>query len=79
MTLDEIEALPKDVLIPADVAKYLKCDPYWINCMAKKDPRGLGFPIIMIGSRVKIPKAGFVHYCKYGTLPEFTKERTHEA
>lgn len=64
MTLSEIEALPQDVLIPKDVAAYLKCDPYYINLMAKRDPAGLGFPTIMIGSRVKIPKAGFVNFCK---------------
>lgn len=65
-SLEEIEALPKEMLIPADIAKYLGCDQYYINLMARDNPEKLGFSVIKIGSRVKIPKAAFVYYCKYG-------------
>ena len=63
-TLQEIEALDKTMLIPADVAGYLGCDPYSINVAAKSAPGLLGFPIIVMGSRVRIPKEGFVRFCR---------------
>ncbi len=59
-TLEEIEALPKDMLTPADVAGYLRCDPYAINVRAKKYAQPFPFPVIVIGSRVKIPKFPFL-------------------
>ena len=63
-TLQEIEALDKEMLIPADVAGYLGCDPYSINVAAKQTPGLLGFPTIVMGSRVRIPKEGFVRFCR---------------
>lgn len=30
------------------------------------DPNKLGFPVIVTGTRVRIPKYGFIHFCKYG-------------
>lgn len=61
-TLQEIKECPKDILVPADVASVLGCDPYSINLQAKKDPSALGFPVVVIRSRVKIPKAGFIRF-----------------
>lgn len=63
-TLEEIEACPKTVLVPTDVAGYLGCEPYSINVAAKTAPELLGFPVIVMGSRVRIPKAGFVRFCR---------------
>ena len=68
-TLEEIEACPKAILAPADVAGYLKCEAYSINRAAKDAPGLLGFPISVMGSRVRIPKEGFVRWAK-GLDPE---------
>jgi len=62
MTFKEICECEKDVLKPADIAQVLGCDPYTINVYAKKCPERLGFPVLMIGSRVKIPKQGFIAF-----------------
>lgn len=59
MTLAEIEALPKEMLVPADVAPYLGCNPYSIN-VAVKNGREFPFPVIHIGNRVLIPKIPFI-------------------
>ena len=64
MTLDEIRAIPKGMLIPKDVASYLGCCPYTINVQAKEDPKKLGFPVSIMGSRVKIPKEGFIRWAE---------------
>ncbi len=66
MSLTEIEALPKDVLIPTDIAEYLNYDPHYIRMQAREKPELLGFPVIVIGNRTKIPRAAFVNWCRNG-------------
>lgn len=63
-TLEEIEACPKAILVPADVAGYLGCEAYSINRAAKDAPGLLGFPITVMGSRVRIPKEGFLRWAR---------------
>ena len=55
-TLEEIKKCGKPFLIPADVAPFLRCDPYSINVAARQNPAALGFPVILMGSRVRIPR-----------------------
>ena len=59
-TLKEIEALPKDMLVPKDVYKYLGCSQYTINVCTRDGNNPFPFPIIRIGNRVRIPKIPFV-------------------
>ena len=59
MTLKELEEVPRDYLIPREVAPILKCNPYSINVAAKKGTK-FPFPVILIGTRVRIPKAPFL-------------------
>ncbi len=68
MTLQDIEAIPRDYLNPKDVAALLNMDPYTINIQAHDDPDMLGFPVIVTGSRIRIPKAGFLHFMRYGKI-----------
>ena len=63
--LDRIAGIDKDMLSPADVAPVLGCNPYAINVMAKADPARLGFPVCMIGNRVKIPRRAFLRWAGY--------------
>lgn len=60
MTLDELEKLPKDMLVPKDVAGYLGCSPYTINVATRDGKNPFPFPIIRLGTRVKIPKMPFI-------------------
>jgi hypothetical protein len=62
MTLDDIKAIPREYLIPREVAAVLGTDGQSIRVWARQCPEGLGFPTICIGNRVKIPKAGFIAY-----------------
>lgn len=68
LKLDELEKLDKEFLIPKDVAAILGVDPYNINIQAKQDIKNgvnsLGFPVIVIGSRVKIPKRAFIKFMR---------------
>lgn len=62
MTLEEIRESDKLMLIPTDVCDVLGCAPYSINIQAREDPRKLGFPVSVIGTRVKIPRVAFLKW-----------------
>lgn len=64
MTLDDIEAIPKNFLTATDVAPYLKSDPVTIRAQAHLKPELLGFPVTILKRRVKIPKMLFVQHFK---------------
>ncbi len=62
MTLDEIRESEKPFLIPADIAPLLGCDPYSISIAARDCPQSLGFPVVRVGNRTKIPRVGFLNF-----------------
>lgn len=64
MTLEDLEALPDEVLTCKQVAPILKADPYTIHLQAMDAPYMLGFPVIVAGRRVKIPRLAFISYMK---------------
>ena len=70
MTLQQIEALEKDVLTPEQVAKCLGCDPHFIRLEARQSPERLGFPVICVGTRVKIPRRAFIRFMRGGSAKE---------
>lgn len=58
--LERIEALDKSMLVPSDVAKYLGCSAYTINIATRDGKNPFPFPVIRMGSRVRIPKEPFL-------------------
>ena len=62
MTLKDMMKSDRPFLTPAEVAPVLECDPHAIRLAARIAPEGLGFPVICIGSRVKIPRLPFVEF-----------------
>ena len=64
MTFEEIRNTDKDWLVPTDVAGVLQVSAYSISLQARDDPAKLGFPVVRIGSRTKIPRVGFIKYCE---------------
>lgn len=66
MTLSEIKQSDKDMLIPADIAQVLGCNPHQIRVAAHQRPELLGFPVIVVGTRVKIPRKPFIHFIEGG-------------
>ena len=60
MTLEQLEALDKEMLVPTDIAPILGCTPYTINVMTKNGKNPFPFPIIRMGTRVRIPKRPFI-------------------
>ena len=66
LTLDQLEALPAEVLTCAQVAPVLCANPATLHLQALERPELLGFPVIVAGSRVKIPKRPFIGFMREG-------------
>ena len=64
-TLAEIDALPVEVLTCQQIAPVLCADPHTLHLQAIERPELLGFPVIVAGSRVKIPKKKFLEFMGY--------------
>ena len=64
MTFEELKNSDKDWLVPTDVAGVLGVSAYSISLQARDDPAKLGFPVVRIGSRTKIPRVGFIKFCE---------------
>lgn len=62
MTLEEIKRSDKAFLTAADVAEVLRSDAQGIRYMAQHDPEALGFPVVRIRTRTKIPRVPFLRY-----------------
>jgi hypothetical protein len=62
MTLDEIRTHLKPMLTPAQAAPVLGCSPNTLRWQAQTDPERLGFPVAIVGSRVRIPRVPFIHF-----------------
>jgi hypothetical protein len=58
--LARIEALPKEMLVPKDIYKVLGCAQYSINVATRDGKNPFPFPVIRMGTRVKIPKWPFL-------------------
>lgn len=62
MNIEEMKGLGKDYLTPKEVAGCLGCTAYAINQQAASDASKLGFQVVIIGKRVKIPRKAFVRF-----------------
>ena len=62
MSIEEMKLIDKDWLTPKEIAGCLGCTAYAINQQAATDAGKLGFPVIMIGKRVKIPRKAFIRF-----------------
>lgn len=66
MTLEEIAAIPGEVLTAAQIAPVCRMDQETIRGQARERPELLGFPVIVAGRQVRIPKRAFVRYMQGG-------------
>lgn len=62
MTIAEMRQSKKTVLTPNDVCEVLSCNRYEINLQAHNAPEKLGFPVVIVGTRVKIPREAFLRF-----------------
>lgn len=67
MSLEEIEALDREMLTPEIVARCWPVSQYAVNLMAANN--SLPFNFVKNGNRVLIPKRAFINWMN-GTKPE---------
>ena len=60
MSIDELKAMDREFLLPREVAEIMGCDAQDVRVAARQRPEGLGFPVCIIGSRVKVPRRAFI-------------------
>jgi len=65
-TLEEIASCPKHFLDAADVSEFMGVKPQSIREQAQANPDKLGFPVVVIKNRVRIPRDAFVYFYQYG-------------
>ncbi len=65
MTIAEIRHSDKPMLLPTDVAEVLQMDAQAVRDTAANEPEKLGFPVIRIGRRTKIPRIPFLRFLGY--------------
>ena len=64
--LEDLEMLPCETLNVEDVALFLGMDAQCIRSQAQTDPSKLGFPVIVVGRRIVVPRRAFIHFMRYG-------------
>ena len=68
MSLEELRNYPRDWLTCEQVAPVLGADKMTIHDQAVTDPAALGFPVIVVKSRVKIPRLPFIRFMTEGRV-----------
>lgn len=62
MTLEEIKNSNELWLTPADVAPVIGCNVNALRMTAHENPALLGFPVTVVGTRVKIWRKRFLEF-----------------
>ena len=64
MTLDDLEKVGRDYLNPLEVAEYLHVYHQQLRKELRSNPDMLGIHTIIVGKRIKIPKAAFINFMR---------------
>ena len=62
MTIEQIRSSDKLWLTPEDISEVLDCNPHSIRVQAHEDQTKLGFPVVVIGTRTRIPRIPFLDF-----------------
>lgn len=65
MTIQELQASNAVYVNANDVAGVLGCNPHYIRLQAHADKEKLGFPVIVTGRRVRIPRVPLLQALGY--------------
>nr|DAJ19908.1 MAG TPA: excisionase [Siphoviridae sp. ctedi74] len=62
MTLEELKLSEKETISAAVAGKVLGVDPQLIRVQARQNKDALGFPVILLGRNVRIPRRSFIAF-----------------
>lgn len=66
MTLEDIKGMDCSTITPAVAASVLGCNPHSIRVAAHTEPQSLGFPVVVMQSRTRIPRIPFINFLEGG-------------
>lgn len=66
VTLADVKAMDDVFITPAVAGQVIGADPQGIRVQAQTDATKLGFPVVVVGTRVKIPRLPFVRFIEAG-------------
>lgn len=74
MTLKDIEQIPREYLIPAEIGACLGIDPQDFRTRVwddqKKNRNSFDFPVFISKRRIKVPKSAFLKYMRGEERPQ---------
>ncbi len=62
VSLEDVKAMDTSVITAAIAGQVLGCDPHYIRLEARRNPEKLGFPVIVLQNRVRIPRIAFIRF-----------------
>ena len=62
MTITDIKSLTSITITPEQAASVIGCSAQNIRVAAAQRPELLGFPVIRVGTRTKIPRVPFIKF-----------------
>lgn len=62
MTLEELKEMDVTLLTPAQAAEVLGIGAQSIRVCARQRPDLLGFPVVIYGSRVRVPRLALIDF-----------------
>ena len=60
--IEQIQQMDTATITPDMAAKVLQCNPISLRVAARQRPELLGFPVIIMGTRTRIPRIPFINY-----------------
>lgn len=60
--LEKLSGMNKPFLTADELGEIIDAAPQNIRSQAQGDPSKLGFPVTVIGTRVRIPRLGFINW-----------------
>lgn len=71
----QIQRSEETMITPALAAQAIGCNPQWIRYVAERDPARLGFRVVRLNRRTKIPRVPFLEYLGMESKEERTDDR----
>ena len=66
ITIQDLKKMTKPMITPNEAAQIIGCDPHFIRLQARVDPGKLGFPVVVLNTRTKIPRLPFIRFVEEG-------------
>lgn len=63
-----------DMIPLKEAAEMLGCDAHTLSTTAREHPEWIGFPFLIVGNRMKIPREGLERWAK-GEIPVWKEDK----